>query len=194
MSDTPLPKWRSARQWRLWLTGLVASRYDGLHNFHIVEPTSFYRCGQPHVRDLEHIRSSYGLKTIICARGGTRHPLRGRWFRKQSEFCRRHDIALEHMKFSNTATPPEGLLDRYLAVISDPARRPILVHCEQGIHRTGVLSAIYRIRVQGWPVDQALDEMRRLGFDQETGKRRPLFTALMNWLHATESSAAPPAI
>lgn len=196
MNAPPVPKWRSAHQWQMWLAGLVGSRYDGLHNFHVAEPGALYRCGQPRVRELDWIRREHGLRTIVCARGGTRHPLRGRWFRKEQRFCQTHGIALAHMKFSNTATPPDGLFDRYLALVADPANHPVLVHCEQGIHRTGVLVAIYRIRVQGWERGRALDEMRRLGFDQETGKRKPLFTALTTWLDRASPqprpSVAPP--
>lgn len=168
-------------QWRLWLTGLVGSRYDGLCHFAVVEPGVLLRCGQPRVRELEQIRVEHGLRTVVCARGGTRHPLRGRWFRKERAYCERLGIALEHMPFSDAATPPAQVFDRFLAIVAQPERRPVLVHCEQGFHRTGILCAAYRIRVCGWTIEQALDEMRSFGFDSERPKRRPLLDALRAW-------------
>ncbi len=168
-------------QWRLWLSGLVGSRYDGLTHFAVVEPGVLLRCGQPRVRELEQIRSEHGLRTVVCARGGTRHPLRGRWFRKQRAYCARMGIHLDHMPFSDAASPPGDVFDRFLALIAAPQRRPVLVHCEQGFHRTGILCAAYRIRACGWPVERALEEMRAFGFDFERPKRRPLLDALRAW-------------
>jgi protein tyrosine/serine phosphatase len=157
-------------QWRLWLAGLIGSRYDGLCHFHVVEPGVLMRCGQPRVRDLEQIRAEHGLRTVVCARGGTRHPLRGRWFRKERAYCEQAGIHLEHMPF-----------DRFLALVQTPERRPVFVHCEQGFHRTGILVAAYRIRVCGWPVARAMDELRAYGYETERPKRRPLLDALRTW-------------
>jgi len=168
-------------QWRLWLAGLVGSRYDGLHNFHVVEPGVLLRCGQPRVRDLEYIRATHGLSTVVCARGGTRHPLRGRWFRKERAWCAQTGVHLEHMPFSDAATPPGDVFEHFLALVARPECRPVLVHCEQGYHRTGILCAAYRIRVCGWPIERVRDEMRTLGFDFERPKRRPLYDALLAW-------------
>ncbi len=173
--------WRSPHQWRLWLAGLVGARYDGLHHFQVVEPGVLLRCGQPRVRDLEQIRAKHGLETVVCARGGTRHPLRGRWFRKERAWCEQSGVHLEHMPFSDAATPPAEVFERFLTLVRDPGRRPVLVHCEQGFHRTGILCAAYRIAGQGWTVESALEEMGRLGYEMEREKRRPLLDALLEW-------------
>ncbi|MGD8454021.1 MAG: tyrosine-protein phosphatase [Phycisphaerae bacterium] len=171
-------------QWRLWLSGLFGSRYDGLTHFHVVTPGVLLRCGQPHVRDLEIIHATHGLGTIVCARGGTRHPLRGRWFRKQRAWCERTGVRLVHMPFSDKAVPPAEVFDRFLAIVADEASRPVLVHCEQGFHRTGVLCAAYRVRLCQWSVEQALAEMTAYGFEVDRPKRRPLLDAWHEWAQA----------
>lgn len=168
-------------QWQLWLSGLVGSRYDGLCHFHVVAPGILMRCGQPRISDLERIRAQHGLNTIVCARGGTRHPLRGRWFRKQRKYCERNGVHLVHMPFSDRATPPADLLDRFCKLILKRDRRPVLVHCEQGFHRTGILCAAFRIQMCGWPAADALAEMRAYGFEVDRRKRRPLVDALLAW-------------
>jgi len=181
----PAPKTRAGltdpHQWRLWLSGLIGSRYDGLHHFHVVQPGVLMRCGQPHTRDLDHIRTQHGLRTVVCARGGTRHPLRGRWFRKERAYCQRAGIRLEHMPFSDAAVPPADVFNRFLDIVRQPANHPVLLHCEQGFHRTGILCAAYRIRVDQWPIDKVVDEMRSYGFDIDRPKRRPLLNALLRW-------------
>ncbi len=173
--------WRDPHQWALWLSGLIGSRYDGLTHFAVVEPGVLLRSGQPRLRDLDEIRATHGLQTIVCARGGTRHPLRGRWFRQQRAWCARHNVHLEHMPFSDGATPPADIFERFLTIVADAARRPVLVHCEQGFHRTGILCAAYRIRFGGWTLDQALAELRERGFEFDRAKRRPLADAFQQW-------------
>lgn len=171
----------SLHQWKLWLSGLVGARYDGLTHFAVVEPGVLLRCGQPRTRDLDRIAAEHGLRAVVCARGGTRHPLRGRWFRKERAWCERGGVHLEHVKFSDSRPPPPDVFDRFLAVVDQPALRPVLVHCEQGFHRTGILCAAFRIARQGWPLEAAEREMERSGFELGREKRQPLLHALRRW-------------
>ncbi len=53
---------------------------------------------------------------------------------------------------------------RFLRIVTDPARTPAFVHCNYGADRTGAMSAIYRVVVQGWPKDKAIHEMTQGGF------------------------------
>lgn len=184
------PAWKQGWQWRLWLSGLFGSRYDGLRHFHVVKPGVLLRCGQPRVEDLEHIREKQGLRAVVCARGGTRHPLRGRWFRRERAYCAARGIHLEHMPFSDRAVPPSEVFDRFLGLVRDPANHPVLVHCEQGFHRTGVLCAAYRIAVEGWTVDAALEEAERLGFQTDVPKRNGLIAALREWAREAAPASA----
>ncbi len=173
-----------AHQWRLWLAGLVGSRYDGLTHFSVVAPGVLLRCGQPHVRDLEQIRMTHGLRTVVCARGGTRHPLRGRWFRRERRYCAERGIRLVHLPFSDSATPPAEVFDRFVEIVADGGNQPVLVHCEQGFHRTGVLCAAYRVRLCGWSLAEAVAEMDRLGFQVGREKRQALLDAFCDWVGA----------
>jgi protein tyrosine/serine phosphatase len=175
----------AARTWReklaLLFSGWFGPRYDGLRNFCVVRPGVLMRCGQPRVSDLEQIRRQHGLRTIFCARGGTRHPLRGRWFGLEKRFCEKYGIRFEHVPFSDSATPPSDIFDRFLALLREPANLPVLVHCEQGYHRTGILAAVYRIGVEGWSLEDAIAEMDERGFESHRAKRAPLRDALRAW-------------
>lgn len=182
----------TGRQIWLWLSGLVGSRYDGLHHFRVVAPGVLMRCGQPTVRNLDEIRRRHGLQTLVCARGGTRHPLRGRWFRKQRRYCERAGVELVHLPFSDRSIPPADVFDRFIEIVRDPRRRPVLVHCEQGFHRTGVLCAAYRVALEGWSLPAAVQEMVRLGFELRRQRRRGLLDALAAWAERRGIAPAPP--
>jgi protein tyrosine/serine phosphatase len=53
---------------------------------------------------------------------------------------------------------------RFLAVVGDPARQPVFVHCLRGSDRTGMAVAVYRMSAEGWSREEAIDEMVRGGF------------------------------
>jgi protein tyrosine/serine phosphatase len=38
------------------------------------------------------------------------------------------------------------------------------LHCKAGLHRTGVLTAVYRMEYEGWSPQQALAELKANGF------------------------------
>lgn len=179
-----------AHQWRLWLSGLFGSRYDGLEHFHVVESGVLMRSGQPRVSDLEYIRAEYGLRAVVCARGGTRHPLRGRWFARERAYCEREAIQFAHLPFSDADVPPPEIFDRFLSVAIRPEHQPLLVHCEQGFHRSGMLCAAYRIRVSKWPWEKVLAELRQFGFDPGDTKRQRLIQGLEAWAEQRESDRA----
>lgn len=52
----------------------------------------------------------------------------------------------------------------FLRVATNPAQRPLIVHCRHGADRTGTMVAAYRMVVQGWSADAALAEMQQGGF------------------------------
>ncbi|NIG54992.1 dual specificity protein phosphatase family protein [Chitinophaga sp. Cy-1792] len=42
--------------------------------------------------------------------------------------------------------------------------KPVLIHCQHGSDRTGVITAMYRIVIQGWSKEAAIREMEQGGF------------------------------
>jgi tyrosine-protein phosphatase SIW14 len=56
-------------------------------------------------------------------------------------------------------------VDKVVAIMADPANRPIFVHCRQGRDRTGIVVAAYRMKIEGWPLALAEAEMESFGFN-----------------------------
>jgi hypothetical protein len=50
-----------------------------------------------------------------------------------------------------------------LALATDPAHRPVFVHCRQGRNRAGIMTAIYRVAYHGWTPQRAYAEGRAYG-------------------------------
>jgi protein tyrosine/serine phosphatase len=62
----------------------------------------------------------------------------------------------------------EGLkekLDRVVALMADPANQPVYIHCRHGQDRTGIVVAVYRMKLQGWALADAEAEMQAFGFN-----------------------------
>jgi len=55
-------------------------------------------------------------------------------------------------------------IDEFLEVMDDESSYPVLIHCKAGLHRTGVMAAIYRMEYDGWNRDDALRELKSHGF------------------------------
>jgi tyrosine-protein phosphatase SIW14 len=55
-------------------------------------------------------------------------------------------------------------IDEFLQVMDDENSYPVLIHCKAGLHRTGIMTAIYRMEYEGWSRDDAMRELRSHGF------------------------------
>ena len=53
---------------------------------------------------------------------------------------------------------------RFLEIVNNQANWPVFVHCAGGRHRTGAMIAVYRMTMDQWTPDHALNEMKQYGF------------------------------
>jgi tyrosine-protein phosphatase SIW14 len=70
---------------------------------------------------------------------------------------------------SDSDTPSMDQADEFLRLVNDPANHPVYVHCKGGRHRTGAMTAIYRITQDGWSDKQAYQEMKQFDFSYGFG-------------------------
>ena len=60
--------------------------------------------------------------------------------------------------------PTTEQLAQFLNVVNDPASQPVYVHCVGGKHRTGVMTAVYRMTQNAWTPEKAFSEMKQFNF------------------------------
>jgi protein tyrosine/serine phosphatase len=72
-------------------------------------------------------------------------------------------LAYEHI-YMKAWRPEEEDAVRFLQIATNLRRTPVLVHCQHGADRTGIMVALYRIAVQGWTNQEAIREMTQGGF------------------------------
>ena len=116
-----------------------------------------YRGKQPHKEDLPAL-AQMGVKTVLDLRSGFD---RKRWEQKAVE-----EAGMQYVRIglSGIFPPTNKQIDRILAVLEDPQRGSVFLHCRRGADRSGVVIACYRIAHDHWTNKQAMQEAREQGF------------------------------
>jgi len=128
----------------------------GIENFAKVAP-GLFRGGQPDAEGLEYLKRQ-GIKTVVNLRSS-------RSEKKEVEALGMAavEIPLQGDIFGS-APPTEEQLKQFFDVVLDPARQGVFVHCAHGKDRTGTMLALYRMEVEGWTADEAIEEMQAFGY------------------------------
>jgi tyrosine-protein phosphatase SIW14 len=143
-----------------------------------VTPGVFYRSGQMTVAGYEDAVERLKIRTIVNLRDDAPDPdVRQSYFNsrtvKESTLCRRLGVNWVFIppdlipKTQIPAARPAAI-DKFLELLDDKSAYPILVHCNAGLNRTGVIVAVYRMEHDGWTPRQAWDELRFNGFGEFT--------------------------
>ena len=65
---------------------------------------------------------------------------------------------------STHKAPTAQQLETFLSIVNDAASQPVYVHCVGGRHRTGVMTAVYRMTRDGISGIDAFKEMKRFDY------------------------------
>jgi protein tyrosine/serine phosphatase len=93
------------------------------------------------------------VKTVVSLRA----------FHGERELVAAAGLSYERISFK-VWHPEDEDMSRFLRIVMDPERQPVFVHCMRGSDRTGVAVAVYRMCVEGWSKDEAIDEMVNGGY------------------------------
>jgi protein tyrosine phosphatase (PTP) superfamily phosphohydrolase (DUF442 family) len=69
-------------------------------------------------------------------------------------------IGVDHVHLPSGQVPKPETVDAFLALMADPRRHPVLIHCFDGTGRSTLFSALYRIEFEGWSNEDALQATR----------------------------------
>jgi tyrosine-protein phosphatase SIW14 len=121
--------------------------------------THYYRGGQPQGRDYQDL-AELGIKTIINLTSDDA---------QRDERARTEQAGMKYFQLPMTThrSPAAAEVTEFLKIVNDPANQPVFVHCVGGRHRTGVMTAIYRMNQDGWTADQAFREMKEYKFGSD---------------------------
>jgi protein tyrosine phosphatase (PTP) superfamily phosphohydrolase (DUF442 family) len=124
---------------------------EGVPNLHKVSDT-LYRSAQPSAEGMKNLKTM-GIETVINLRS----------FHSDRDEIGDTALAYEHITMKAWHAEEEDAV-KFLQIVTNPKRSPVLVHCQHGADRTGTMCALYRVAVQGWSKEEALKEITQGGF------------------------------
>ena len=123
----------------------------GVPNCHKVSD-DLYRGAQPSEEGMRQLEK-FGIKTVVNLRA----------FHSDRDELKDANFGSEHISVKPWHPEDEDVV-RFLKIVTDKNKTPVFVHCQYGADRTGTMCAIYRIAVQGWSKDDAIEEMTKGNF------------------------------
>jgi protein tyrosine phosphatase (PTP) superfamily phosphohydrolase (DUF442 family) len=175
--------------WLRWAFGLtIAALIVGVPLFHQravyahakrlreVTPGVLYRSGALTADGFRDAIRRYGLRTIINLQDEDEDPnlprhLLGGGRVREHELCER--LGVRYVWLAPDLLPRRRIpaerpqsIDRFIEIMRDPKNHPVLIHCRAGLHRTGVMTAVYRMEFEGHSAHAALQELKANGFGE----------------------------
>jgi tyrosine-protein phosphatase SIW14 len=126
-----------------------------IDNFGRVDPM-YFRGAQPEGGDYADL-AALGVKTIINLTSDDAQA-------NEQAMAGRAGLKYLQIPMTTHEPPTAAQLAEFMKIVNDPASQPVYVHCVGGRHRTGVMTAAYRITQDGWTADQAFHEMKQYKF------------------------------
>ncbi len=176
-----------AKAWQIALVGGAAvalfgvapfvcfrSTYSHDRRLREVVPGRVYRSGQLTGDGFAEAVRRYGIRTIVNVQDDNPDPnlfvsFWGNEKIKESALCSQLGVRLVQLApdlVSRRAAPEQRpqVIEEFLALMDREDVYPVLIHCKAGLHRTGVLVAVYRMEYQGWSPSAAFHELKGHGF------------------------------
>jgi hypothetical protein len=125
------------------------------NNFHTLVPGRFYRCSQVKEADLERLVGGYGIRTVVNLRGIC---FGCDFYYDECRATHRFNVSQEDVGLSAGRLPPSSELSLLIRAL-DQSEQPVLIHCRQGVDRTGLVSAIVLLLYTDADVKKARDEL-----------------------------------
>jgi protein tyrosine/serine phosphatase len=121
---------------------------QGVPNLHQITPR-IYRSAQPTEAGMRALEEM-GVRTVISFRA----------YHNDHKLLAATQIREVHIPINTWEIRDEHVVAT-LRKIKQEKDGPVLIHCQHGADRTGLMSAMYRIVIEGWDKQKALEEMTK---------------------------------
>jgi protein tyrosine/serine phosphatase len=116
---------------------------------------NYYRGEQPEGGDYTDL-AAIGIKTVI--------DLQADGDSNEQRVVEANGMKFYRFPMTTHVPPTSQQITKFLEIVNDPAQQPVYVHCKGGKHRTGVMTAVYRMELDSWNAQRAFSEMKRYKF------------------------------
>jgi len=145
--------------------------YFQTYHLATVEPGVLVRDGNRGMREFENALRKSGVRTVVSLIDDQElaDPAKPQ-FAKEVEYCKGHGIKVVRVPVKLGGWPTSEDVRRFLSVVQEKQNQPVLVHCAQGVRRTGMMVAAFQESVLGWDVGKAKASLLTFGHSDRTVK------------------------
>jgi len=145
------------------LLGLLAASpfilFDLTDGFQAVLPGECYRAGEMAPEALVQVCRENGIRAVVDLRSemdGLTDEAPG-WSRQKIEAERAALTAagIRHINVDARQVASRTMTDAFVKVLREPGTRPVLIHCDHGVGRTGFFVAVYLMEFAGYTPEEA---------------------------------------
>ena len=129
---------------------------DRSFNLYRITP-SLYRSRQIEAQDIDGLKQ-LGIRNVVSLRA----------FHSDRDVLKGSGIGHTRIKVLTWKIDDDDVIKALRAIRRAEKDGPVLLHCQHGADRTGLVSAMYRMVFQGWTREQALEELQSGDFGYHT--------------------------
>jgi protein tyrosine phosphatase (PTP) superfamily phosphohydrolase (DUF442 family) len=135
----------------------------------VVEPGVLWRDGAKSERQFATALEEVKPRTVVSlVDAGELADASKPQFAAEGKECEAHGAMLERIEVKLGGWPTSEDVRKFLAVVGEEKNRPVLVHCAQGVRRTGFFVAAYQMSVLGYDKQRAKDAILTFGHSDRT--------------------------
>jgi protein tyrosine phosphatase (PTP) superfamily phosphohydrolase (DUF442 family) len=156
----------------LTITGVtVWSLFFKTYHLATVQPNVLYRDGCQKIGEFTNAVNRVKPRTVVSLIDDRelQDPKKGQ-FKVEAELLAMKGIALERIPVKLGGWPTRQDVARFLSIVNDKQRQPVLVHCAQGVRRTGMMVAAYQESALGMTDEQAKRSLMTFGHSDRTAE------------------------
>jgi tyrosine-protein phosphatase SIW14 len=139
------------------------------YHFATVQDGVLYRSGNNSLHRLKIALDEGHIHTIVALIDDKEFADPGKpQFAEEKAYADSHGIKYVRVPVRLGGWPSSEEIRQFLHVAADPANQPVLVHCAQGVRRTGMFVAAFQESQLGWTPKQTKAAIQPFGHGPET--------------------------
>jgi protein tyrosine phosphatase len=146
-----------------------------------VTPNVLYRSGCLSHNQLERVVDQYDIQTIVALELASENDPVQDWYNQEVQLCKEKGIQFVYLPVEANARPESSQIEEWLRLFDHPENQPILVHCAQGVSRTGLFVAVYQMEFLGKENHEALSGLPMFSHQMNEERRGPMIDFILQY-------------
>ncbi|MCP4681367.1 MAG: dual specificity protein phosphatase family protein [Desulfobacterales bacterium] len=129
-----------------------------------MEKGRLYRSGKLSQKGFETVCKRFGIKTVVNLTD--KRNFEGKqWLVGHKEYCEKNGIKHIQIPMLTNEMPTEQQVRKFVDICDKSESYPVLVHCMQGVLRTGIMVAVYLKNYQDMDNQAIFEKLPPFGHD-----------------------------